>query len=89
MKQRIQAKKEKNIWSIQIMEKLLSLSKEYDSSAGSQPAEFGESDAFKAIHEPEKTPADVKQPTKTESHEKTDQGMQIKLFLSLKIYCLK
>ena len=74
MKKKIQAKKEKNIWSIQIMDKLLeSVSSEYDGSAGSRPMELGETDVFRAI-EAENTP-EPKQPTKMENDQKTDQGM--------------
>ncbi|WJZ90087.1 hypothetical protein VitviT2T_009260 [Vitis vinifera] len=50
---KIHSKKEKHLWSIQIMNKLLdSSSSEYDSSAGSQPLttkEADETDAFKEI----------------------------------------
>ncbi|RVX20741.1 hypothetical protein CK203_002539 [Vitis vinifera] len=50
---KIHSKKEKHLWSIQIMNKLLdSSSSEYDSSAGSQPLktkEPDETDAFKEI----------------------------------------
>ncbi|KAJ9696071.1 hypothetical protein PVL29_008362 [Vitis rotundifolia] len=52
---KIQAKKEKHIWSIQIMNKLLdSSASEYDSSAGSQPfktKEPDETEPLKEIHE--------------------------------------